>query len=140
MDFATATAIAATAAATATATATAATAATAAMALFLLPGISHMSVRDERVPLRTSAHLVHEQLDLIVPGPHLVKIGLLMLTCPGQQVQHVQIQVGMLRAAARLSEREDMGASLGDSAGRAFDFQHQADTLLWPLLSQTVDG
>ena len=79
-------------------------------------------------------------LDLIVPGPHLAKIGLLMLTHPGQQVQHVQIQMGMLRAKASLSEREDMRACLGDVAVRAFVFQHSADTFLRPALSQTVNG
>ena len=84
--------------------------------------------------------LPHEHLDLIVPGPHLVKIGLLMLTRPGQQVQHVQIQMGMLRAKASLSEREDMRACLGDAAVRAFDFRRQADTFLRPVLSHTVDG
>ena len=67
---------------------------------------------------------VHVRLDLIVPGPRLVKIGLLMLTRPGQQVQHVQIQMGMLRAKASLSEREDMRACLGEFAVRAFGVQH----------------
>ena len=82
------------------------------------------------MPLRTLADAilvetdVHVHLDLIVPGPHLVKIGLLMLTRPGQQVQHVQLQMGMLRATASLSEREDMRACLGNVAVRAFDLQH----------------
>ena len=67
---------------------------------------------------------VHVRLDLIVPGPHLVNIGLLMLTCPGQQVQHIQIQMGMLGQQAILLVQEDMRACLGDFAVRAFDFQH----------------
>ena len=83
---------------------------------------------------------VHVRLHLIVPGPYLVKIGLLMLTRPGQQVHHVQIQMGMLRAKASLSEREDMRACLGDVAVRAFDVQHSAGTVLRPALSRTVDG
>ena len=57
---------------------------------------------------------VHVLLDLIVPGPHSAKIDLLlMLTHPGQQVQHVQIQTGMLRAEASLWDREVIGAYLG---------------------------
>ena len=68
---------------------------------------------------------VHVILDLIVPGPHSAKIDLLlMLTHPGQQVQHVQIQMGMLRAEASLWDREFIGAYLVSFAVRAFDFQH----------------
>ena len=68
---------------------------------------------------------VHVLLDLIVPGPHSAKIDLLlMLTHPGQQVQHVQIQTGMLRAEASLWDREFIGAYLVSFAVRAFDFQH----------------